>query len=98
MEGSRPTNCAALNDFAERQEPRSSLPCTFSPPSEHSAGVIIWQKTHRETDLTAAIMTRMRHDRCAGPVISVPTQVLMPLWIWVDWEGVYVSLSPVDWS
>lgn len=45
MEGRRPTNCAVLNDLAEKWEPRSSLPCTFSPPSEHSAGLIIWQKT-----------------------------------------------------
>lgn len=45
MEGRRPTKCAVLNDLAEKREPRGSLPCTFSPPSEHSAGVIIWQKT-----------------------------------------------------
>lgn len=44
-EGRWPTNCAVLNDLAGKREPRSSLPCTFSPPSEHSSEVIIWQKT-----------------------------------------------------
>lgn len=45
VKGSRPKNCTVLNDLAEKQEPRSSLPCSFCSPCEHSTRVIIWQKT-----------------------------------------------------
>lgn len=44
-EGKPAKKTAVLNDLAEKQEPRSSLPCSFCSPCEHSTRVIIWQKT-----------------------------------------------------
>lgn len=56
MEGSWTTNWAILSELAR--------PVSTAPGQ-------LFGRRYCETDLTAAIMTRTKHDCCAGPVISI---------------------------
>lgn len=58
----------------------------FFPPVSTAPGQLFGRR-HRETDLTAAIMSGTRRDCRPAPAISAALQTAVPLWICgADWE------------